>query len=460
MFEQERGDGPEQGSVDFNRPYIDLDEASGIAKVGVRTQLDNDRLRQRYVNLERFNQKLKQKNNVGAKDNPDGLYSIDYEPVEAGSDTPAHINMWLYCTKDDVLRYGQSYAAKFEDKPKRKKILALSAVAAAGSLLLASYFAGAHTGESKQVAPSYQASGEVTHKAQPTSAPQPTEAPTPAEQTTPQTQPSTTPKPSQPATPIQKPDEVTVASINSLGASHTDNKNGKDYGKMPRATKRAAMEADFIAKHSFDVVGLQEFQPPQRRVLLKEIGDRYAIYPTTANYQHHFSVNSIIWKKSKFNLVDSGKDMLHYFGGKMQPMPWVRLETKDGTKFEVHNTHDPADTKHHHRQAIWRQKDAFIHRAEAERLVASGLAGFMTGDYNSRLDEIRHQDRYLIGHKVGRLPLRIMTAGSLVEDAIKNANIDHILITPKHVNVLESHIKRLPKGTTDHPAVWTLAKIN
>lgn len=260
-----------------------------------------------------------------------------------------------------------------------------------------------------------------------------------------------TPTVAPPAPRAPKLAHFSIASLNSLGASHTDRKHGNSHGEFPPSSIRAPKEAALIEHQHVDVIGLQEFQPPQRHIVLSQIGDRYAIYPTTADYPA--SVNSIMWLKSKFSLVEGGTTPTHYFGGAMAPMPWVELRsTETGQVIRIYNFHDPADTKNHPHQAPWRQANVPIHRAEAEQLETSGRAGFLTCDCNSKDTQIRHQDRYLIGNNKSRLPIQQLMKGNLVADAIRGSKIDHVFYTPDRINVQSSRIVATP-GISDHRMV-------
>ncbi len=287
----------------------------------------------------------------------------------------------------------------------------------------------------------------------PAHTPKPTVAPPPPK---PSVTPTESPKPSSPAA-----DSFTVATFNVLGASHTDNRTGKHHGELPNSSIRAKQATAFIRAHDVDVLGTQELQRPQRKQLKHNLHKTYDIYPSKPEYQHHFSENSIMWNKKRFELIKAGHTKLHYFAGKIAFMPWVKLkDTETKQRFFVLNSHDPADTKQFPRQAKWRAKNAAIHKHDTTRFAKSGLPVILTGDYNSGRS-VTKKDTYYLGNDKARLAYWKLTNTGLVTEVADAQpaseksrddakGIDHIFVSSDSVAVEAVRTLR-HKNMTDHP---------
>lgn len=395
MFEQERGANPEQSPVDFSRPYIEFDEASDIARVGVRTQLDNDQLRQRYENLKEFNQRLSEQVSAQADSN---LYRIDYKKVEAEAGAPAYLDMWLHCTRNDVLCYGQSYVAKFEDKPKRAKIMGVSAVAAAGAVLLATHLAGGNVLRHPEATSPIAAHQNVqtplpigqpitTEKPMPT-APPATRGHKPEPKPIPSASPATKPSPSP-----TKLSRYTIMTYNILQAdSHTpdsihvaggcDTKH--DFGC---AKKRASYEARIIQGKAgnprVDIIGTQETSPRQYQALRARLPgyDGVPVLPKGLKglNNHRHGGLSIMWNRAKLTKFAQGffptiNNVSHHI-----TEPWVGLKDKFGHKFYVTSLHFPIL---HYGGTAAMLKRGVRHTMKWVRLVRHKGTVVVVGDFN------------------------------------------------------------------------------
>lgn len=256
-----------------------------------------------------------------------------------------------------------------------------------------------------------------------------------------------------------------IASYNLLGASHTepggDTTQGHDrYG--PRLDKAISI----MKQNNFDIVGLQELESPQRKKLLNDAGDTYDIYPSTDIATNNFSENAIIWIKSKFSLVESGKTTIPYNATLNRDVPWVKLKDRtSGQEFYVFNTHDPVGENNKQ----YRPQDAKIHLADMEAKIKTGLPVFMTGDFNSAY-EVRPQfdlkDRSLLTYC-------ILTSTGDINDSIDAKNgkdgtcpsksggaIDHVYVS-KDVNVgaWEHIVNSDTNAASDHDPVVTAVSI-
>ncbi|KQY61431.1 peptidoglycan DD-metalloendopeptidase family protein [Nocardioides sp. Root140] len=169
-----------------------------------------------------------------------------------------------------------------------------------------------------------------------------------------------------------------LASFNALGHSHTS-PSGERPGwpdSVPRTDRAIAM----LTRNGVDVVGLQEFQPPQSRRFLSQVGDQWGLYPGPTGIQPD---NAIAWRKQTFRLVQIRRFTIPYFHGKPRSMPAVLLEHR-GTRarywvISVHNAanaHGPAQK--------WRDAAIAKERAFVSQLRGTGYPVFLTGDLNDR----------------------------------------------------------------------------
>jgi endonuclease/exonuclease/phosphatase family metal-dependent hydrolase len=178
---------------------------------------------------------------------------------------------------------------------------------------------------------------------------------------------------------------IVVASLNTLGASHT--KDSSRYATYDiRTPKQVALLRD---TYHVDVVGLQEFQSPQRRTFLAAAGNTYGIYPddatlaTTSGYG--LTENSIIWNNSTMEFVSGELIEVPYFTG-VRKMPVVLLRDRvTGRTAYFINVHNPASGVGYGDQTTHRREAIAIERAKIIALRATGRPVFLTGDFNDRL---------------------------------------------------------------------------
>jgi endonuclease/exonuclease/phosphatase family metal-dependent hydrolase len=181
-----------------------------------------------------------------------------------------------------------------------------------------------------------------------------------------------------PAVPLVS-EPFTVASFNTLGAAHTA--RGGNKPGMPGATVRTLRMIDVLRRHQVDVVGLQEFETPQANLFRRRASGTYAYWHPPGR-----SANAIAWRRDRFALVEARSQPVHYFGGRIQPMPVVLLRDLSNPTFEfwVLNVHNPASTRWHPGNKRWRNVDMVREHALARSLVATGHPVLFTGDMNER----------------------------------------------------------------------------
>jgi endonuclease/exonuclease/phosphatase family metal-dependent hydrolase len=247
--------------------------------------------------------------------------------------------------------------------------------------------------------------------------------------------------PSQPA-PSGRGSTFNIGSFNVLGNSHT--RPGGEKPSMDAGPTRMHRAVQLIQQKQLDVVGFQEFQAPQAKEFQKLAGQQYGLFHAKGD-----TVNSIAWRKDKFQLVSAETFKVPYFNGHMVEMPIVRLRDKQtGQEAYFMNTHNPADTYRFHHQQAYRERDTQIEAATIARLKQSGLPVFFTGDMNEHepfFDRLTHS-----------------TPMVTANDAKTRAHgIDWITATP---GVRFDHFRRdrskLVQATTDHPIVTARARID
>ncbi len=171
-----------------------------------------------------------------------------------------------------------------------------------------------------------------------------------------------------------------IATFNVLGASHTA--RGGNKASWPDFDKRLPKQIAMLENAQADVVGLQEFQPRQRALFLKLAGKRWGVYPASTKADPE---NSIIYRTSKFTLLEGSTFAVPYFNGRVRQMPYVLLQDNEtGRTSYVINVHNPASTSRYPNQGKWRTKALALERQLMIDLRASGRPVFLTGDFNDR----------------------------------------------------------------------------
>lgn len=258
--------------------------------------------------------------------------------------------------------------------------------------------------------------------------------------------------PSAPSAPSAQPPhatEFTISSFNVLGSSHT--KPGGEKPGMDSGPVRVRRVAQLLTQHKVDVVGFQELQGDQLREFLKVAGDKYGVYPGTSLGKQE-TVNSIAWRKDKWELVRPGSIEIPYFNGAKHKMPVILLRNREtGQEAYFANFHNPADTHRFHNQEKWRDKATTAEIELVNRLRReSGLPVFVTGDMNEREEYFQRMtgetSMVAANGSKGRPP--------------KQMGIDWIFGSS---DVTFSGFKRdrsaLVKQTSDHPMILSKARI-
>jgi hypothetical protein len=177
---------------------------------------------------------------------------------------------------------------------------------------------------------------------------------------------------------------MVVGSFNTLGASHT--KNSSRYASYAvRTPRQVALLRD---TYHVDVVGLQEFQTPQRSSFLTASAGQYGIYPDDATLAvtsgYGLTENSIIWNNATMEFVSGELIDVQYFTG-VRKMPVVLLRQRaTGRTAYFMNVHNPASGVGYGDQTAHRRMAIATERAKIVALRATGRPVFLTGDFNDR----------------------------------------------------------------------------
>lgn len=236
-----------------------------------------------------------------------------------------------------------------------------------------------------------------------------------------------------------------LSSFNVLGHSHTV-PGGTHGGRgFAPGTSRIAAAAGMIRGAGVSVVGLQEYEPPQHNVFVRNTG--WGVYPGmqlgTAGVR-----NSIAWNDAVWSLVEAHTIQIPYFRGNRVPMPYILLEhAETGRRAWFINIHNPASNARRGNNQHWRTVATGMEIALMNQLKASGTPVFLMGDFNERNEAFCRvtvaADALAANGGTGGPPCQ-MPAG---------AGIDWIFGTSE--DVAFSGYRRVETRTSDHPMIVT-----
>ena len=181
---------------------------------------------------------------------------------------------------------------------------------------------------------------------------------------------------------VSGPTSFRVSSFNILGYDHTDGGKGSKKGYADGAL-RMKWAVQLIKGRQVDVVGLQEFQPPQYEKWVRKASSQYDMFPGYID-SVGFLRNSIAWRKDKFRLVSTSWLKLPYFHGDVLRMPLVLLQSiQTGQQIYFMNFQNPADVRGN--AAKWRLIGQRLQIALVNQLKTSNnLPIVWTGDMNAK----------------------------------------------------------------------------
>lgn len=168
-----------------------------------------------------------------------------------------------------------------------------------------------------------------------------------------------------------------VASINALGDSHTragGNKPG--YASGPA---RVHGLLGLLAAHQVDVVGLQEFEIPQRATF-NHLAGAWDVFTGTERGHDSIAYRTDVWE-----YVTGGTGTIPYFRGNPAPLPWVTLRHRDtGREVSFISVHNPTSNAQRGNNAAFRAEATRREIALVRDLAQNGNPVVLVGDFNER----------------------------------------------------------------------------
>jgi len=178
------------------------------------------------------------------------------------------------------------------------------------------------------------------------------------------------------APPPPPPLELTVATFNVLGDSHT--RPGGNKRGWSGSAARTGWTVQLLNQHGVDVVGLQEIETVQVNQFRNTAGGAWEIVAGS-------HAEAIAWRRSEWELVERRSIGVPYFHGKIRQMPVVRLRSLvTGRHAWFATFHNPASVERVGDQSRWRQVATQRQIALANELRGSGDPVFITGDMNEK----------------------------------------------------------------------------
>ncbi len=210
-----------------------------------------------------------------------------------------------------------------------------------------------------------------------------------------------------------------------------------------------------LAQHDVDVVGLQELQSDQLREL-QRLNPGYTTYPGTGGAARD-AENSIAWRTGVWDAVQRTTVPVPYFDGHTRRMPVVLLRHRaSGLQAYFANFHNPADTRRYRGQQRWRSQATQTEISLVNRLGATGIPVFVTGDMNER-------EEYFCAMTGGTtlVAARGGSNGAAGCDARSPRAVDWIFGSDGvRFSGYDEDRSPLVDRTTDHPVVTTRATID
>jgi hypothetical protein len=246
--------------------------------------------------------------------------------------------------------------------------------------------------------------------------------------------------------------DLTIASFNVLGSSHTRGADG--YASGVRRTQGVVR---LLAKHDVEVVGLQEMQSDQMRSFQRRTDGAYAMYPGFSGEREIDGENSLAWDRSTWEAVEKRTFTIPYFHGNRRTMPLVKLRNqKTGMTAWFANVHNPASTREHGGSARWRARAIRAEARLARRLHDTGVPVFLTGDMNER--------EQAFCPLTGSAPLQAARGGSHTDGTCRAGDPKYVdwAFGSKQLDFSDYVEDRgaVNKRTSDHPIVVSDAHID
>jgi endonuclease/exonuclease/phosphatase family metal-dependent hydrolase len=171
--------------------------------------------------------------------------------------------------------------------------------------------------------------------------------------------------------------DFTLGTFNVLGSQHSTATG--DHARYPAASVRSAGAAALMRRHGVDVVGTQELKPDQLNEITRLTGMK--AWPGYA-FGSRDTDNSILYDPSKFAFV-SGTSFPVKFMNAVRPQTVLLLkELSTGREVYFVNVHVSAVTAPRYQAS--HVAGHYATAAEINKLKATGIPVFLTGDMNDR----------------------------------------------------------------------------
>ncbi len=252
-----------------------------------------------------------------------------------------------------------------------------------------------------------------------------------------------------------QPTSVRVASFNVLGAGHTSPSGNKAGRGWASGAQRMQWAVQAIQKYRLDVVGLQEFESPQYDEFMNLVGDQFGVYPGD-QLGNMAMRDSIVWRLSKWQLVESHWIDIPYFYGNPVKMPYVLLRNvQTGRLAWFFNTHNPADARGP--AGKWRRQGYRLEWALQSQLRSEypDVPFFSTGDKNDKAPYFcptaRHSDLHAASGSVATATTCTLAKPSRIDWVMGTSDVRF----SGYQDVRDALIQK----TTDHHLVYSDAQI-
>ncbi len=171
-----------------------------------------------------------------------------------------------------------------------------------------------------------------------------------------------------------------VASFNVLGHGHTGPGGNKpEWPDSPGRTKKAV---DLLLATGVDLIGFQEFEPPQFADFQRLTGGQFGMFPHPRG--KGAQANVVAWRTDLWKLLRTRLIKIPYFHGQPYPMPYVLLEHRTtGQRVWVASFHNPASVRGPAQHLRNRAVDL---QADLVKTLAAETPVLVTGDMNDRKD--------------------------------------------------------------------------
>ena len=168
-----------------------------------------------------------------------------------------------------------------------------------------------------------------------------------------------------------------TATINVLGDSHT--RRGGDKPGFRSGAARMGGVVGILRSQNLDVVGLQEFERPQKAAFNRLAGG-WDVFTGTERGRDAIAYRTGIWE-----YVQGGTRTIPYFHGNPAPLPWVTLRHREtGRVVSFISIHNPTSSARRGNNARHRVEATRREIALVRTLSSGGNPVLLLGDFNER----------------------------------------------------------------------------